>query len=95
VEPNFNLLSGWNTIVVSLSGTDITKASELQAMIPGATSVAYWDSSQQRYVQYVYIADGVEFNNFDVVPGGAYYVSIREEAVSAAPPKPTQVSNLK
>jgi hypothetical protein len=95
VEPNFNLLSGWNTIVVSLSSTDITKASELQAMIPGATSVAYWDSSQQRYVQYVYISDGVEFNNFDVVPGGAYYVSIKEEAVSAAPPKPTQVSNLK
>ena len=83
--PSFNLQttdgSDWNTISVPLSRTDITKASQLQAAIPNADSVAYWNIFQQRYVQYIYIAKGVEFNNFNVVPGGAYYVSVTKNSV--------------
>jgi hypothetical protein len=75
--PTFNLITtegtDWNIITVPLDKVDITKASELQADIPNANAVAYWDATLQGGVQYV---PGIEPTNFPVRVGRAYYVNV-------------------
>jgi hypothetical protein len=63
----------FNEIVLPLSKTELSKASQLMSNIPNCNSVAYWNASTQSYQQYV---PGIPPTDFNVVPGHPYYVNV-------------------
>ncbi len=75
--PSFNLITtpttDFNEIVLPLTKTEITKASQLMNDIPNCNSAAYWDASIQGYQQYI---PGIPPTDFDVRVGYPYYVNV-------------------
>jgi hypothetical protein len=66
----------FNEIVLPLSRTNLTKASQLMSDIPNCNSVAYWNAATQSYQQYV---PGIPPTDFDLIPGYPYYVNVTSD----------------
>ena len=79
-----NYVAGLNLVPFTLTGTGITKASELDAAIiaanPGiaVSEIFGWDGDNQRYFSapYANFGGGTFINNFDLVEGAAYFVRV-------------------
>jgi len=74
---SFNLITtattNVNAISLYLDNGAIHTAADLAAAIPNCTAVAYWDVATQSYIEHT---AGKPFNNFNVTPGHAYFVTV-------------------
>ncbi len=81
-EFDFSLItsptSDFNEIALPLYLSGITTASQLRAIIPNCSSVAYWNTSTQAYKQY---SPAIPPTNFTVQMGYPYYVNVTNDAV--------------
>ena len=66
-----------NAISLYLDNGAIHKAADLATAIPNCTAVAYWDAATQSYIEHT---AGKPFNNFNVTPGHAYFVTVSAPA---------------
>ena len=80
-------VSGLNLVAFTLSGTGITKASELDQAIVAANSgvtvsqVFGWDAANQRFTNaYINLGSGMTSDDFDLVQGAAYFVQVDGDA---------------
>ena len=65
-----------NAVVLPLDKTDITTAQELgQEIGPECAAVARWDAENQGYIEHTI---GYPVNNFPVLPGYPYFVTVTE-----------------
>lgn len=70
--------TSFNHITLPLDMAGVKKASDLQALIPHCNSVAQWNMEAQGYEAYI---PGIEATNFEVSPGGSYYVNVTQNGV--------------
>jgi len=63
-----------------LSATGITTADQLAAAIPNSDLVSRWDSLTQSYISHT---PGSPFNNFSLVAGEAYFISVAANSTLA------------
>ena len=68
--------SGRNFIVLP-DGVGLQKASDILATLPTADAVSYFDETTQESVGYITAFGGLG-ENFDLIPGNIYEISIRQ-----------------
>jgi len=82
VQPSFELITtpktNFNEIMLPLDKSSINKASELTNNIPYCNSVAYWNTSDQGYEQYL---PGLQNTDFKVHIGNPYYVNVTDNCI--------------
>jgi len=57
------------------NGTNITRASELMAAIPGCDSINYWNESMQKWIGWINLRGG-RGTDFDIIAGKVYEISV-------------------
>ncbi|MBN1153806.1 FG-GAP repeat protein [candidate division KSB1 bacterium] len=65
----------FNEIALPFVVSNVTKASELMAIVPNCNSVAYWDAQSQGFDQYV---DWLPPSDFPVQAGYPYYINVSQ-----------------
>jgi len=63
-----------------LTGTGITTADQLAAAVPNSDLVSRWDPATQAYISHT---PGSPFNNFSLVAGEAYFISVAANSTLA------------
>jgi PKD repeat protein len=75
-DMTFQLAQGLNGISLPFENTGITDAAQLCEAISYCESTSYWDASTQKFATHV---KGSSENNFPLVPGYPYFVSVTED----------------
>ncbi len=97
-EYYYNLHKGrtpWNNIMVPLHITDLTTAEELCGDIATSTSAAKWNTTDDAWEQWIPALPWL--NNFEVKPGGTYFIAVDEDLTwpeYGAPPRKAVPTNI-